>query len=487
MTASEILQNAFVITSGGVRLEQFRRALSAVGIDPDVVRGWQACEIPSDGSMGCAVAHYSLVRYAEAAGLPWLVVFEDDAVPCDDAAEALVRAFETRTPDTLCLRLGWSYDSDPDAGPDAAAHRRVYGAHAYALFGAQAYRTFMDAWAKNGIADIVIERMAGARMNGENLFAQHTPRDGEGIHLPAGWTADAEIEREVDREMGDRFRAAREVAARMEEERAIHVAYTLDVQGGGAAPFLDMMLAGLYALRESKASSDVLVVHLLYGTVPAELVRRALALGRDDFRIRLRPIDAEDMAGMQRFTRGDPSSSVRTWSGICFARLFLFRFLSKSVHRVVYLDADTLVRHSLRPLWETDLGGRPLAMNMGVTPEYGYNSGVILMDLDALRAEPDLEPRLLDFLEREARSFFLPDQTTFNRFFAGRIADIGRGWNFPPVPGASDPALREAFVWHFYAGSKPSRLSADDVGRTLVDWNRALVLAERAVAPAPEE
>ena len=77
-----------IYAKGFIRL--FARA---VGIDPDVVRGWQACEIPSDGSMGCAVAHYSLVRYAEAAGLPWLVVFEDDAVPCDDAAEALVRAF----------------------------------------------------------------------------------------------------------------------------------------------------------------------------------------------------------------------------------------------------------------------------------------------------------------------------------------------------------------------------------------------------------
>ena len=482
MTASEILSNAFVITSGGIRLEQFRRSLSSVGLDPAAVREWRACEIASDGSMGCAVAHYSLVRHAEAADLPWLVVFEDDAVPCDDACDALVRVFETRAPETLCLRLGWSYDSDPDAGPDAADHRRVYGSHAYALFGATAYRTYMDEWAKNGISDIVIERMAGARMNGENLFAQHTPRSGEGIHLPSGWTADAEIERMVDREMGDRFRAAREVAARMEEERSIHVAYALDVRGGGAAPFLDMMLAGVHSLRESKAHSDALVVHLLYGSVPAEFVRRMLALSRDGFRVRLHPIGEGDMEGMQRLTRGDPASPVRTWSGICFARMFLFRFLPENVRRVIYLDADTLVRGSLRPLWETDPGGRPLAMNMGVTPEYGYNSGVILMDLAAMRAEPDLERRLVAFLDAEARSFFLPDQTALNRFFAGRIADIGRGWNFPPVPGASDPALRDAAIWHFYAGAKPSRLSADDAGRSLVDWNKALILAERAVS-----
>lgn len=117
-------------------------------------------------------------------------------------------------------------------------------------------------------------------------------------------------------------------------------------------------------------------------------------------------------------------------------------------------------------------------MNMGSVPEYGYNSGVMLMDLAAMRRKERMYQRLDRFLrEDEARRYHCPDQTAINRFFAGMIEEIGREWNYPPTQGAKDAKMKEAKIWHWYNGStKPRRINGDDLGVSFVDWN--LVLEE---------
>ena len=45
------------------------------------------------------------------------------------------------------------------------------------------------------------------------------------------------------------------------------------------------------------------------------------------------------------------------WNDIVLSRLFLDRILPRDVERVIYLDGDVIVRHSLKSLWNTDLKG----------------------------------------------------------------------------------------------------------------------------------
>lgn len=213
MTVKEILSLAFVVSDQPDRLAQFRDTFRAVGLDPSPVRVWRACRIEGEGSMGNAIAQYSLVRHAQAAGFPWLFVFEDDACPSDDAPQELERAFNERAPDCLCLSLGWTWDSDADAGRDRSQKRRVYGSHAYALFGQEAYSAYCAAWERNGRADVVLGNTGGSFMLPKSIFKQHTV--GQSIHLPAGWGIDPDIEAEVNREQHWRFvKAAEAVAAR---------------------------------------------------------------------------------------------------------------------------------------------------------------------------------------------------------------------------------------------------------------------------------
>lgn len=463
MNIQEIFDNAYVVTDGR-RIEQFRSLSKAVGL-PDA-HEWKACVVKDEGWLGNSVSQYSLVRHALESKLPFLLVFEDDAAPCDNAVEEILKAFESRKEDTLCLHLGWNYDSDPEAGENVKDHRRVYGSHAYVLFGEKAYKAYMEEWEKNGIADIVIQNMTGAKMNGKNVFAQYTP-DGEALHLPVGWTTDRVIEQAVDIEAQDRFSKAQKVLEDLAAAKTIHVAYTVDIQGAGAVQFRNQLLASLCSL---KATGDKICAHVMFSHLDSQLVSDLYKLQGDQFDIECRHIADSDMANFQRFTRNDPSAPVRAWGGIVYARLWLPRFLPY-LDKVLYLDSDTLVRRSVKPLWNTDLNGKLLGMNFGIVPEYGYNSGVILMDLKAMREREGLYDRLVAFMSENSLSYKLPDQTTINRFFKDDIADIGREWNFPPTPGVRDPACAKAAIWHFYNSQKPYKIAVDDAGATLMEWN----------------
>ena len=479
MTASEILQNAYVITNGGERLEQFRRTFVSVGLADPFPKTWDACIVPEKNgiSLGCSISHYSLVRYAREANLPWLVVFEDDAVPVDAAAEKLVKEFDAHRDDgkTLCLSLGWSYDSDPDKGRDRGAKRRVYGSQAYILFGRRAYDAFMEAFVQNGSQiDITADIMKGSVLAEENLFAQYSPTPS--MHGNGGsWTVDAEIERAVNIEAGDKLSKARAEVEKMRREKAVHVAYCIDVQGSGAAQFCDQLYVSIKSLRKTMRPTDYIVVHIMYANVPVEPMERIHALARDGFEIATRHIADKDLAYWQQFSKHDPRSAARPWGGIVFARIWL-PLLLPDVARCCYLDADTMCRAPIADLCRGELPeGKWLGMNLGSVPEYGYNSGVMLMDLKAMREDKELYKRLGEFMAKHTRSFYCPDQTTINRFFSDKIADIGREWNYPPTPGAADPAMFKAKLWHFYNGhQKPYRIAADDAGRALVEWNNML-------------
>lgn len=254
----------------------------------------------------------------------------------------------------------------------------------------------------------------------------------------------------------------------------IHVAYCIDVQGQGAAQFCDQLYVSVKSLRETRRPGDSIVVHVCYAHVSVELMERLHELDADGFKVATRHITDQDLAYWQQFTKHDPKSAARPWGGIVFARIWL-PLLLPNVDRCCYLDADTMCRAPIAELAATDLKGKWLGMNVGSVPEYGYNSGVMVMDLKAMREDKTLYQRLGEFMAKHARSFLCPDQTTINRFFADKIVDIGREWNYPPTPGAADPAMFKANLWHFYNGhQKPYRIAADDAGRALVEWNNML-------------
>jgi lipopolysaccharide biosynthesis glycosyltransferase len=113
-------------------------------------------------------------------------------------------------------------------------------------------------------------------------------------------------------------------------------------------------------------------------------------------------------------------------SNVMWYRLALPELLP-NIRRVLYLDCDTLVLSSLSPLWDLDLGGEPVGAVTNVFPPYlvhrpddlgvpraeYFNSGVLLMDLDAWRSRA-LGEQILQLARSEPARLIFPDQDALN-------------------------------------------------------------------------
>ncbi|KAI9063493.1 glycosyltransferase family 8 protein [Trametes sanguinea] len=104
------------------------------------------------------------------------------------------------------------------------------------------------------------------------------------------------------------------------------------------------------------------------------------------------------------------------------------------VERVLYLDADVLVRADLKELWDTDLQGKPIAAaadvgyplgHNGVKPGPYFNAGVLLIDLAAVRSEF----KSLSILANAMSSSKLKDQDVLNVHIAGNWLALDLVWN----------------------------------------------------------
>jgi lipopolysaccharide biosynthesis glycosyltransferase len=130
------------------------------------------------------------------------------------------------------------------------------------------------------------------------------------------------------------------------------------------------------------------------------------------------------------------------FGSIVWWRLFLPELID-GVDRVLYLDCDTLVLSSLRPLWDEDLGARVLAAvanvveppmrehvaALGVDYVGGFfNAGVLLLQLDRMRDERSTD-ELVDYAVRHHKTLTWNDQDALNVVFKGRWHSLHPRWN----------------------------------------------------------
>jgi lipopolysaccharide biosynthesis glycosyltransferase len=124
------------------------------------------------------------------------------------------------------------------------------------------------------------------------------------------------------------------------------------------------------------------------------------------------------------------------------ARLFIGEVLPKEIHRILYLDCDTVVLTSLKRLWARKLGFHMLGAVMeptiypankekiGLSLEMPYfNSGVLLIDMKRWRTE-NAQKKLLDFYRSMGGKLFAGDQDTINGVLKGRIQPLSPRYNF---------------------------------------------------------
>ena len=172
-------------------------------------------------------------------------------------------------------------------------------------------------------------------------------------------------------------------------------------------------------------------------------------------------------------------------SRAAYYRLDIPQLLSEAVHKALYLDCDLLVYDDIVALYETELGKLPLAAaedfgilcsarkRKGKTAQWGwkyensyFNSGVILLNLDAWRKE-NATQHLLELVQQH--QYRHHDQDALNEFFEGRWKHLPQRWNvIPPIFAlelrvAMDVAMRHSArqamqrpgIVHYAGGYKP--------------------------------
>lgn len=140
----------------------------------------------------------------------------------------------------------------------------------------------------------------------------------------------------------------------------------------------------------------------------------------------------------------DGAPVLRHFSIEMYYRLMLPWILPQE-NRVLYLDPDIIVNGSLSDLWNSELDGMLLAaardriimlLGSGIEDKLPkdavyMNSGMLLMDLEKIRAEFD-QNRIQDLLLREGTRLQFPDQDMLNILWGTQIKQVEDCYNLNP-------------------------------------------------------
>ena len=245
-------------------------------------------------------------------------------------------------------------------------------------------------------------------------------------------------------------------------------------------------------LNRPQTMLDVVFATDRRGVIPAAVAARSVLDSTDQpDRLRIHIVhsglDATQLSCMQRTLEIEPAPAaaefhefdVQRVSGLlrsknipsmAYARLFISDFLPEQATRAVYLDFDTVTRRDLCELQWLPLKGhlvaavpngdpvecRRQAERLGLTTPRYFNSGVMLVDVPAWRAERVGEAAL-KFAGEFPGALIMHDQDALNAAVADRWLELPSEWN----TWAIHTNNAERKVIHFTMSPKPWHLDYD--------------------------
>lgn len=165
-----------------------------------------------------------------------------------------------------------------------------------------------------------------------------------------------------------------------------------------------------------------------------------------------------------------------------YYRLFAARYLPQQLERILYLDPDLVVLHSLRSLYQIDFDSKLFAaashiesrtfrelnrrrLHLSEHAKY-LNSGVMMMNLALLRKESP--QTIIDYIQSH-KATLLPDQDVLNALYADRtvpldplVYNLGEKYlrlknlHLPPQEKLTlDWVRSNTAIVHYYGRNKP--------------------------------
>ncbi|WP_158665095.1 glycosyltransferase family 8 protein [Ensifer adhaerens] len=207
--------------------------------------------------------------------------------------------------------------------------------------------------------------------------------------------------------------------------------------------FVEFAGVMLHTLALNGDVDDVSVVVFCDGLTPKDKSHLRMCGGR----LRLTLFELSEKT-LRQF---DGLKTNSNWSRSIYTRLVLPDLLGCKDGRLIYLDADTIVVDSLRPLLNLEMAGMPVAAVGGVSKRAiarlklpdetkTMNSGVLLIDIREWLYR-DLSKSCLEIVRTQAESLRFFDQDALNIALAGQFVSLDRRWNVVLHSHADDPAI----------------------------------------------
>ena len=197
-----------------------------------------------------------------------------------------------------------------------------------------------------------------------------------------------------------------------------------------------------------------------------------------------------------------------------YYRLFAARYLPQQLERILYLDPDLVVLHSLRSLYQIDFDGKLFAaashiesrtfrelnrrrLHLSEHAKY-LNSGVMMMNLALLRKESP--QTIIDYIQSHKATLLLPDQDVLNALYADRtvpldpmVYNLGEKYlrlknlHLPPQEKLTlDWVRSNTAIVHYYGRNKPWKEHyRGSLGIFYHEWEQQLQQLTRKTAHAP--
>jgi lipopolysaccharide biosynthesis glycosyltransferase len=176
------------------------------------------------------------------------------------------------------------------------------------------------------------------------------------------------------------------------------------------------------------------------------------------------------------------------WPRAAYLRLYFDWIFDRKWERIVYFDADTLIRAQLVPLLSADLRGKPIGavhdfiyyvtgnihrrrrdLMLAKDAPY-FQSGVIVFDWERTLASGGLEAARRFLIEYPERCYEAPDQDALNAAFQDKWTPLDPRWNLHELylmgGGRLDP-----YLMHF-TSTKPWSRWRPVAWRTAAEWYR---------------
>jgi len=202
------------------------------------------------------------------------------------------------------------------------------------------------------------------------------------------------------------------------------------------------MGVSMLSLFENNKDVAEIVVYVLDTDIQDENKRKLQQIA-DQYKRQVVFVSTKDVSDRLNSIKQDRGGASQ------FARLFLSQLLPQECDRVIYLDCDTIVRHSLEPLYTEDFEGNVLCgvmdciskqhrARLGLKENALYiNSGMMLIDLHAWR-DRNIEGNIESVIRKFNGHVPYADQGIINLTLQGAIKIVHPRFNCISVYTAFD-------------------------------------------------